>query len=270
MAIEDAQGTLLIGFFIVSILYGITIVQVYSYYLAYREDERSLKLMVGLVFILESAHTAFCIHSIYSYLIPHFGDFKYLETIPTSCVPAYLMTVLIAGLVHSYYIKRVCIMSNRNITLMAIMFVFGFLRYGAATANAVLMFRAGRFPDAKCITCKHTIVLGISSSVILDSVCSGALIYYLWRAKSGLASSRTGDVVRRLMARNLLFIVLINIQGKLYANSFLASLNARKDMSEHLHGGFAVELSQIKFANRERCPGSTVVGTTMSARSISS
>ncbi|KDQ61316.1 hypothetical protein JAAARDRAFT_579312 [Jaapia argillacea MUCL 33604] len=98
--IDEAQGTLLVGFFFVSILYGITIAQVYSYYLIYREDHQFLKLMVGLVFLLDSAHTALCIHSIYSYLVTHFGDFGYLVTIPISCVLAYLMTVLIAALVH--------------------------------------------------------------------------------------------------------------------------------------------------------------------------
>jgi len=56
------------------ILYGIFIAQIYYYCTNYAEDRSYIKSYVALLCILESCHTAFCIHILYFYFIINYGN----------------------------------------------------------------------------------------------------------------------------------------------------------------------------------------------------
>ncbi|KAI0946641.1 hypothetical protein AcW1_010055 [Taiwanofungus camphoratus] len=71
---EKTWGAGLIGLVVAVMLYGITNVQTYYYALNYKHDPSLTKLMVAVLWILDTAHTAIITHAVYYYVIIHFAD----------------------------------------------------------------------------------------------------------------------------------------------------------------------------------------------------
>ncbi|KAI6021795.1 hypothetical protein BKA83DRAFT_4287630 [Pisolithus microcarpus] len=60
-------------------LYGVTTLQTYVYYMHYSEDASTVKFLVGAVWILDTLHVAFMCHILYYYLITNYGVLTSLE-----------------------------------------------------------------------------------------------------------------------------------------------------------------------------------------------
>ncbi|TFK50119.1 hypothetical protein OE88DRAFT_1661669 [Heliocybe sulcata] len=248
--VKDIAGDLLICIFIAAILYGVTCTQSFVYYQQYPGDRAFLKWMVGIIWVLETLHTAFCIDFIYVYTITHFGDEPFLDDIYWSGGITVILGVLVAGLVHAYYIRRLWIMSHGNKTLTGITTLLAVARFVFGTATTVQCYTVGKW------TTFHekrlplvTLAGGLSSAAVVDIIVAVALIYLLDQNRSGFAPSdnrlkfimaytiNTGALTTIFsvvivitygsLPSTLVFLGLVEIQSKLYANSFLASLNSR-------------------------------------------
>ncbi|KAI5984052.1 hypothetical protein EDD15DRAFT_2311522, partial [Pisolithus albus] len=74
MDIPGGFGCTLIAGFISAMLYGITVLQTYVYYMTYcSEDTSTVKFVVAATCILDSLHVAFMCHTLYHYLITNYG-----------------------------------------------------------------------------------------------------------------------------------------------------------------------------------------------------
>ncbi|KDQ61309.1 hypothetical protein JAAARDRAFT_191396 [Jaapia argillacea MUCL 33604] len=213
-------------------------------------------------------HMAFCIQFIYTYVIQHFGDILYLERIDWTAGLTVVTGALVAAPVHrssllllpqailtstlSYYVKRVMIMSNRNLILSSAIAVLAVLKFGFGIWSAYLSYRYDHWNDFRYDKLCNTIVtIGISISAAVDCVAAGSLVYFLERGRTGInrgSDNQINMLVRYFvntgvvtmivsvsalitylaLPRSLIFAAFIEIQIKFYANSFLAILNARK------------------------------------------
>ncbi|KAK7454651.1 hypothetical protein VKT23_011404 [Stygiomarasmius scandens] len=72
-------GAMFVGSMVSLIIYGISCLQCYFYYLNYPGDELHIKMLVLLVWVLDSLHVAFMCHAMYHYLITGYGVPKTLE-----------------------------------------------------------------------------------------------------------------------------------------------------------------------------------------------
>ncbi|KAF5367211.1 hypothetical protein D9757_012212 [Collybiopsis confluens] len=72
--VKESLATILIGFTLATILYGITVIQTYLYYKSYPKDQIWLKLFVAALWILDTLTTILVAHSIYTYTVLDFGD----------------------------------------------------------------------------------------------------------------------------------------------------------------------------------------------------
>ncbi|KAI0636150.1 hypothetical protein C8Q77DRAFT_1155857 [Trametes polyzona] len=249
---EPVIGGLLIELCFAFILYGITTLQTFIYFQKYTEDRLSLKLLVATVWILESIHTGFCMQFIYGYLIAGFADYENFLTINWGIGITVLCSAGIALCVQGYW--RVWIVSGKSIIWTVTIGFFALLRVAFGIASAVLSYVYPQwlvFRETK--SSLITISGGLGSAALVDMLVAITLSYYLkrgrhnWHKESNnmvnqilLYAVNTGAitgtasllcvVLFAVKKSSLVFLGLVMVQAKLYANSLLGSLNARSHM----------------------------------------
>ncbi|EPQ57818.1 hypothetical protein GLOTRDRAFT_126309 [Gloeophyllum trabeum ATCC 11539] len=271
---ENLGGNVLICMFIAAVLNGVTLTQALYYYQTYPDDRRSLKLVVAAISALESLHTVFCVTWAYVYLIKHFGHPDIFDHIYWTISTTIVIGIIVAGIVHCYYVRRVWYMSNQNKPLTASIALLAIMRFAFGMTVAILCyyipywstFRMHKYSDV-------TVGLALSSAAAVDILAAISLIYYLHttRPSSNLKDSRvnmltvyiinTGLITSifsllilvtfMALHSNLVFLAFIEIQSRLYANSFLASLNARQTLRNK---GVNVQFSSYDFGDKPGSP----------------
>ncbi|OBZ66576.1 hypothetical protein A0H81_13376 [Grifola frondosa] len=272
--VDDVLGSLLIGIFVACVLYGVTTLQTYMYFQMYPEDPSPLKTMVTVVWIMETIHTVFCMQFAYRYVITHFGDEKFMGEIYWSGGITVLLGIFITLAVHSFYIRRVWIVSNKSIPMTALVTFFAACRFGFGIATSVMSYSIPEWVTFRSRTAPLvTISAGIGGAAIVDVLVASCLIYYLRRSRGSWESSNnrlhlimvytvnTGAITSIVSVLcvilfatekgSLAFLGLVEIQSKLYANSFLASLNARQHIRNKFNSGSNYYPS-IEFSSRSQ------------------
>ncbi|KZT21260.1 hypothetical protein NEOLEDRAFT_1181887 [Neolentinus lepideus HHB14362 ss-1] len=273
--VQDVGGTFLISLFIAAILYGVSILQTFIYYQNYPSDRRTLKMLssvnrkVAVICFIETAHTAFCVDFIYNYLITNFGNESHLGEIYWSVGVTVILGILMSGVAHSFYIRRVWIMSKHNIPLTLLLVTLALGRFVFGIIAASLLYISPNWTELHSQRLNlSTLAVGLSSGAATDIVVATSLIVSLNRQRTGFES--TNSSIKRLMVyvihtglitsvigvlilityasvhRRPLFMGLVEIQSKLYANTLLASLNARAYVWNH--GRATVEFSSAPSA----------------------
>ncbi|TFK55108.1 hypothetical protein OE88DRAFT_1779786 [Heliocybe sulcata] len=244
---DNLAGSMLVCMLVAAIVYGMTMSQTLYYYQNYPNDSRLLKYTVAAISLMETIHIAFCIYYIYFYVITNFSSGDYLERIHWR-LPQY-----------PYYIRRVYIMSNGNIVLTSSISFLALLRieWGLTSTQATATLS---YLVAEWSTFAHrrltlaTLSVALSSAILVDLTVAASLIYFLRTRRTGFSS--TDNRIRTIMAyiintgaltgivsvmalisffsfqTTLVWLGLVEIQSKLYANAFLGSLNARKIMRD--------------------------------------
>ncbi|KAL7279402.1 hypothetical protein PYCCODRAFT_995372 [Trametes coccinea BRFM310] len=244
-------GGLLIEVFVACILYGITTLQSFMYFQKYPNDAASLKILVGTVWALESVHTAFCMQFLYAYLVEGFADYTYFLKINWGIGVTVITSAGIALCVQGYYVWRVWCVSSKSLVWTAIIGVFALARVAFGIGSTILSYVYPEWITFRDTTSSLvTISGGLGSAALVDLLVAVTLSYYLrkgrnsWHKESNskinailLYAVNTGAITGTAsllcvilfatQKQSLVFLGLVEIQAKLYANSFLGSLNAR-------------------------------------------
>jgi len=264
--IRDTYGATFIGLFISSVLYGVTLTQMWTYYRQYGgRDSIRLKGFVVLLFILDTLHTVLSTYSVYWYLILNFGNVANLDMNMWAMNTQADVNALIGFSVQLFYARRLYLMSRSVVVpviivmLGGICFVLGFV----FTAKSFELKRYSRYSSLTWVICT-----GMGSAALADIAIAVAMCWYLHHKrtgfqrtdsiimtlishsiKSGLVTSilATGMLVCFLALRSTLtWQVLFWLMGKCYVNSFLSMLNNRdalRDWSANEQSLPAVDLS---------------------------
>ncbi|KAH9938986.1 uncharacterized protein BXZ73DRAFT_99661 [Epithele typhae] len=268
-AVEHGSGAVLIGGLIALYLSGIVFMQTVLYVRMYSaSDPQKVKVLVGLVWSLDLLHSAMVCAANWQNLIVGFGDFDKLDYITWSIAVTVALTAATTFIVHCFFSHRIHTLSRGNwyITVPLISLALlrlasdttprpkrsAFRRQVAATVSTSEMIRLESFRGF-VTGFGFVFTLGLATSTALDVLITGILCFYLRRRKSGLV--RMDRIIGTLtlytvenglltclttavslicwvrMQDNLIFLGLHLAISKLYANSFLASLNARKHLS---------------------------------------
>ncbi|KAH8102916.1 hypothetical protein BXZ70DRAFT_758832 [Cristinia sonorae] len=257
------------GFFVLAFvafaLYGIVLAQVYEYVFSNGpKDSWYLKGNVIAITFFETLHTCLALHFIYHYSISKSGDLPELARIIWSGPATVLCEAIMVVLVHSFYIRRIWIMSGQNKWLVGMLISLLITRTAFSICTPVLMYIRMywvAFRDSAIFT----VSMSLSLLAAADFAISSTLIFYLWRSRTG--HGRTDHLIRTLMAycvnsgfitmifsflilimflvstHTLIFGGLVQVTSKLYANSFLGSLNMRRYLREQPDTTTAINLS---------------------------
>ncbi|KAH8105638.1 hypothetical protein DFH11DRAFT_1733223 [Phellopilus nigrolimitatus] len=247
-ALDNTMGALYLGVVLAMGLWGAGTVQVYYYFNAYPKDPWQLKTHVVTVWVFDTVHQALVTHACYIYLITQYGNPLYLTVI----VPSLEVMVLISGfvclLVQSFLVYRVWRLSANNVPLVACLFLFVVAEFIANTSFFGKGVQMASFADVPTIAWLSKLSNGLSAAT--DVVIAASLTFLLNRSRTGFRKSET--MINRLILftintgmltsvcaivtvifvslypDNLIYVTTYLCISKLYTNTLLATLNARR------------------------------------------
>ncbi|KAI0341066.1 hypothetical protein BDW22DRAFT_1430236 [Trametopsis cervina] len=275
-AVEDLMGPLVISVFFCILLYGIFVAQLFYYWTTYDNDIIPIKLWVFVLGLLETAHTAMCMHFIYHYFVSHYGQAEVLNEIAWSVGASIIVEVLIVGLTQSFYVYRIWSLSQKKHIVIAVLGSLVVMRVGVSMYAATLTLRYGTWAALQSSQLfLITANIGWVLCGLADLMTTTTLIYYLYRGRT-VALVRTRNIIRKLVhysittgaitvvtsmvvlitfnakKHSLVFGGLLEVLTKLYANSVVAMLNARRSVGSTAttKKGDTIELSPLSWASR--------------------
>ncbi|CAL1703549.1 unnamed protein product [Somion occarium] len=282
------MGGYVMTLYIALILYGVTLAQVYIFTLNCQKDSTFLKGVVGTVWLLETVHSVFMLRQIHYLTIIGFGDIDAITTVDWSIGVFLVAENGIIALVQGFYVRRIWLreyayshyelsyswtpvsgkrlLVTIGLSLLLVTCVAFHMTAAVYTfiAHTWLDFQ-GLFGATLCVEVANAL------SAALDGLIAGSMIVLFYRGKTGFKS--TDNILRWLMAysvntglitmivsisiaitysrdrESLLASGLTTISGKLYANSFLALLNARESLrGKHAKSG-GLDTNQLELPN---------------------
>ncbi|KIK55627.1 hypothetical protein GYMLUDRAFT_833171 [Collybiopsis luxurians FD-317 M1] len=266
--LDNTMGAMLLGILVSAILYGISLVQAYYYFNRYRQDKWYMKSLVGATILLDTVHLSFIIHTIYHYLITQYYDNEQLNIMIWSVLAEAIPTGVTGGLVQTFYTLRVWRLSKRNYILAVFIMIIVLAQTACGTAWVIISLQLSTFQELLGITGLTISINALSTTADVTIACS--LCYLLLKSKTGFKHSDT--MINKLIIfvvntglatsvcavaslicliaspRSLLYAPFYFCIGRLYTNSLLATLNARKGIrngSEESTDHMMVSLSQV-------------------------
>jgi len=249
--VAATYGSALIGAMVASVLYGIATLQTYLYFHYYPEDNLRLKLMVAVVWVIETLHVAFVNRFLYIYLINYFGNALELIKAHWTLYISVLCNLIVGVIVQTFFASRIHTLGKKYwLTGLIGVSILAHVAFGIETV--VKCFHYKYFTEVSTFKYSTSLPLGLFS-VIPDVLISGSLCYFLKSSKNKVSGIKSTEVIIDLlmqyainrvlltsaaviaelvctlaMPESFSYLALDFCVGKLYSNTLLATLNARK------------------------------------------
>jgi hypothetical protein len=277
--LANTIGAAYLGIVASCILFGITNVQVYVYYLRYGARDSMLhKISVAILWVLDALHLGITVSVGYHYLMVGFSG---INAIPATLKLQSILNIIIVVFVQGLYVVRLWKLSKGLNSSRAIPVVVGIIIAVAGVLAIYVVALLTKIDTLVNLTKVHWgIQASFGASTAVDSVIAAAICYYLQKSRSGFIQSNT--VVSTLMQYtlcsglltsacslstltaftivpdNMIFLGIEFSLAKVYVNSFIAMLNARDSIRAKQDGNcdISVNLSRV----RSLPPGSNPSG----------
>ena len=247
MSVDNTLGAAYIGVVVAALLYGVSCVQAW-YYFTHQKDTWPLKSIVAAVMIFDAVHQVLITHTVYDYLVTNYDNPARMADLVWSLVVEVIFTGLTALLVQAFLTMRVWHLSNKNIWLtgaVTLLVVGEFVTVIVYTGFAMTYRKFFELQEIKSLQLLINILAAAGDVLITIILCT-----YLHRARTQFSRSNvmidklilfavnTGfltslcavaSLITSLVLPNtFIYIAFYVCIGRLYANSLLATLNARK------------------------------------------
>jgi hypothetical protein len=245
--LDNTFGAVFIGVIVASLLHGVSVVQAWYYFL-HQNDNWSLKGLVTAVMVFDSMHELLIAHSLYVYTITNWGNPEELGIIVWSLIVEVLFNGLTALLVQSFLAMRVWKLSNRNKLLTGVVGILVLAEFSCVVAYTVLTLHLQTFEQLTKYKFLSILVNALAAAG--DVLIAATLCVLLHRSRTGFQRSDTminklilfavntgvltslcavASLISIVVAGNtFIYIAFYFCIGRLYSNSLLATLNARK------------------------------------------
>jgi len=228
-------------------------VQTFLYIKLYPTDAARTKIIVGAVWVLDTLHTCLIMASLWNYLIPHFGNVPRVDFIPWTVAMSIAVTAALTIIVHCFLARRIYRLTKNDWRITAPILILAVLRLCAACVTTSEMIIIKSFKGfSQQFRWVFTLGLALSSSadvlititlcyklrsnrtgsISMDNVIDSLVLYTLETGSLTCAGTVLSMLCWLTMSYNRLFLALHFIIAKLYANSLLATLNTRKQLSD--------------------------------------
>ncbi|KAJ7085532.1 hypothetical protein C8R44DRAFT_893821 [Mycena epipterygia] len=247
---DNTLGAIVVGFAASCVVFGVLLTQVWTYFGRYNSDAQTYKFLVLFILILEAVDQAFIGHFVYFYTVTNVGNPAALLTSNTtwSVILQQALGSVAGTIVKCCFATRVYRFSEKNIWITGFIIFLCIGQLGVALAFTVKAFELQTIPAVFNLKTLATISLGLGA--FTDVVTAAALIFFLRRLRTGYRAA--DSLVRRLvtdaintgvvttavslatlllfnfLTGNLIFAATYFLLSKLYAISFLATLNTRR------------------------------------------
>ncbi|GAA6060436.1 hypothetical protein JCM10212_000029 [Sporobolomyces blumeae] len=253
---DGSIGAFVIGTTLSTFLLGITSCQALRYFQLFPNDKRLYWWLVVFLVMLDWAHSAVCMYTIYDWTVVHYGEVEHLLRSPFSFAVDPAMTGVAAFACQVFYAYRVYVVGKRSPWLPILICVLALVSLGFAVGATAEIFILQEFSKFQSYT--WGVSLWLAAAALADIIITASLVAYLAKSKTGLL--QTNSILNRLIeliistngltaAVALIDAVLFGALSsswhvapnlclvKLYLNSLLVSLNARAELERYLSGG---------------------------------
>jgi len=254
--VDNTIGALLIATVLSSIVYGVTWLQVYSYYNTHASRDRwPLKSFVAFLMLVDSVNVGFVSYATYNVSVTNFGDYLSLEYLPWSLSAVELSAVILEVSVQHFYAIRIYRLNRGSPYLPA-----------AISAISLIAFSLGLVFGTKVLEAIHSpgnpsqgyLLALVSCYVLCDALITIGMVFTLLSNRTEVG--RTNNVLNLLAIYtincgilNLLFsigcIIFLAVYPnaliytppsfimiRLYFCALMAILNSRDNLRETLRG----------------------------------
>ncbi|KAI9440970.1 hypothetical protein H4582DRAFT_1510918 [Lactarius indigo] len=213
--VDNTLGALFIGAVLSSILYGVTWLQVYSYYNSHCSRDRwPLKTFVAFLMLVDSANLVFVTCTTYQFSVTNFGDYQSNAFVSWSQPATALSAVCLEVSVQNFYAYRIYRLGRGSLYLpltISIISLTSFAR-GLVYVSPFYSFSCGSLrPSSSSVynarVLKHIhapgnhfhgfFIAGLSCKVLGDVLITVGMVYYLL---SGHTQARRINNVLNLLA----------------------------------------------------------------------
>jgi len=250
-ALDNTMGAIFVGVILGAALWGISCMQTSEYFSEdSRKDPWLTKATVTTLLGLNTLHQILVTHVIYVYLISEHFNFAYLNVVVWSLVVQVFVSAFIALIVQTFFVYRIWILSHRNIYIVACVQALVVGTFIITIYYSVQAWHVKTFTNLPSVL---TLGQGVNAmTAITDITIAAVLIFILYRSKTGFAkcdsiinqlilySLNTGSLtsvcaffsllVASVFPQTLIFVTFFIPCSRLYINSLLATLNARRKL----------------------------------------
>ncbi|PPQ64158.1 hypothetical protein CVT24_008793 [Panaeolus cyanescens] len=250
LSIPDTLGAASIGFSVSCVVFGVLTMQAFTYYQRYPEDKWPYKILVAALWALELLDQIFVGYSVYYYTVTHYGNVQVflLDDVIWTLILQVVLGCFVGTLVKICFTLRVWMFSKRNVYITGFIVILILGQFGVAVLYSIRCFQLNKLVLASQLRLVASLSLG--TGLVTDFAIAAALCYFLRRLRTGYRKSDTLVNTLTIYAVNtgaltgalsLLTLILYNARpdtfffmasyfslGKLYAISFICTLNTRK------------------------------------------
>jgi len=248
-------GSLLIGDMIATAIWGISSFQTYMYfyYPQPATDSNAMRLLVVVLWVLDTTHIVCVSHLVYWYLVINYDNAEALLNITWSLALSIGITTVITWIVHCFFARRIFILSRGNVIIPCVIVTLATIRLGFGFGSMIECFLLATFEKYSHIV-RWLFTGGLAIAVISDAIITVSCCFYLSRARSGFQKM---DIVVNALQRyliqsgamtaivtavsclcaafmpfNMVWIGAHFVISKLYTASLVAALNSREVLSQ--------------------------------------
>ncbi|EAU87439.2 hypothetical protein CC1G_02198 [Coprinopsis cinerea okayama7 len=276
--IHERFGAGLIGALVNAMMYGLTTLQTYIFYLYYPKDSRGNKLLVAVVWVIDSVHTALVSWCIYYYLVTNYDNPEGLKTGHWTLFTSVLCNVIVACIVQSYFTYRIFQLASQRARwwLGGIIGLTVFAHFAFGVETVVFCFIKKDFARLHEFALIAATPFAITA-VLSDILIAGSLCVLLHGSRTGFRNTNRLVTMLIIYAINrciltsvvaVVEVIIFSLRpnaywylaidfviGKLYANSLLATLNSRMALAKATEintTSNARFTSEIEFEDRQK------------------
>ncbi|KAF8075270.1 hypothetical protein FPV67DRAFT_1665992 [Lyophyllum atratum] len=243
LVLDNTLGAAFIGVVVAAVLHGVSCVQAWYYY-THQKDTWPTKalvsgaehlyaivtefhLKVGAVMTFDTIHQILISHTVYTYVITNYDNPAHLGTLVWSLLVEVLFNGFTAVLVQGFLTMRVWRLSNRNIWFTSAVTILVVGEFGCVVAFGAMSLHFRTFAELQSL--KYLSIAVNALAAAGDVLIAAILCTLLHRSRTGFHRSDT--MINKLIVvagNTFLYIAFFFCIGRLYSNSLLATLNARK------------------------------------------
>ncbi|KAJ3887737.1 hypothetical protein GG344DRAFT_80441 [Lentinula edodes] len=260
--IDETFGAAYIGIVVAALLLGISVIQGF-YYFTHQKDGWILRGLVAGVLVFDFVHQVLITHTGYAYLITFWQQPAKLRIVIWSLLAEVLFNGLTGFCVQCFLTYRIWKLSGTKVWLTVVVISLVFAEFGEKLTAG--LSRISYLLSVACVIAFAVIAFlrGLSVTVnalavVGDLFIAGILTLLLQRSKTGFRKSDTminkltifavntgaltslcavASLISIIAAPNtFIYISFFFSMGRLYTNSLLATLNARKMIRDAAEG----------------------------------
>ncbi|PBK65478.1 hypothetical protein ARMSODRAFT_435568 [Armillaria solidipes] len=242
-----AHGPALVGIFLACILYGIMLLQCFGFWTHFSKDRMWLKCYVGLLLLVDTLSTIFAMWWIYNLLVNNFANLNAFANADWLLAADPALVGITGTCCQLFFAWRIKVLTGKwwltsIVTALSIISGLGAIGSGIAVSWVVQLAEFDKFQSVGC--------LWLATTAAVDILITAIMTMNLNQRRTGFRATDKllNKIVRATVANGLLTTVFAIVElslyvgkpqtglhigfsfvlPKLYCNSVLSSLNARK------------------------------------------